>query len=175
MEARRASPTIRRVFWCFAAALEVRARAADDKLESFAKISGGKGLHVVAPVAPRAGWDEAKDYCRTVAEAMARDSPDRFVATMAKRERAGRIFVDYLRNGRGATAVAAYSTRARPEAGVAMPLDWGELDAIGSADHFTLTNASRRLNGLGSDPWRAIDTTKQRLPAKTSHTPRRPV
>ena len=94
---------------------------------------------------------------------------------MAKRERAGRIFVDYLRNGRGSTAVAAYSTRARPEAGIAMPLDWGELDAIGSADHFTLANASRRLNGLGSDPWRAIDTTKQRLPAKRSRAPRRSV
>jgi bifunctional non-homologous end joining protein LigD len=158
-----------------AAALEVRARLADDKLESFVKTSGGKGLHVVAPVAPRAGWDEAKDYCRTIAEAMAHDSPDRFIATMAKRERAGRIFVDYLRNGRGSTAVAAYSTRARPEAGIAMPLDWGELDAIGSADHFTLANASRRLNGLGSDPWRAIDTTKQRLPAKRSRAPRRSV
>jgi hypothetical protein len=71
---------------------------------------------------------------------MARDSPDRFIATMAKRERAGRIFIDYLRNARGSAAVAAYSTRARPEAGVAMPLDWGELDAIGSADHFTLAN-----------------------------------
>ncbi|MDQ6703052.1 MAG: DNA ligase D, partial [Pseudomonadota bacterium] len=158
-----------------AAALEVRARLADDKIESFVKTSGGKGLHVVAPVMPRAGWDEAKDYCRAVAEAMARDSPDRLTATMAKRARAGRIFVDYLRNGRGSTAVAAYSTRARPEAGIAMPLDWGELDAIGSADHFTLANASRRLNGLGSDPWQAIDKTKQRLPAKRSRTPRRSV
>jgi bifunctional non-homologous end joining protein LigD len=158
-----------------AAALEVRARLADDKLDSFVKTTGSKGLHVVAPVTPRAGWDEAKDYCRAVAEAMARDSPDRLTATMAKRERAGRIFVDYLRNGRGSTAVAAYSTRARPEAGVSMPLDWGELDSIGSADHFTLANASRRFNGLGSDPWQAIDTTKQRLPAKRSRTPRRSV
>jgi bifunctional non-homologous end joining protein LigD len=94
---------------------------------------------------------------------------------MAKRERAGRIFIDYLRNAPGSTAVAAYSTRARPGAGVAMPLDWGELDAIGSADHFTLANASRRLNGLGCDPCQAIDTTKQRLPAKRSRTPRRSV
>jgi bifunctional non-homologous end joining protein LigD len=150
----------------------VRARLADDKLESFVKTSGGKGLHVVVPVTPRAGWDETKDYCRAIAEAMARDSPDRFIATMAKRERSGRIFVDYLRNGRGSTAVAAYSTRARPEAGVAMPLDWGELDSLGSADRFTLANASRRLNDLGSDPWRAIKTTKQRLPAKRSRPPR---
>jgi bifunctional non-homologous end joining protein LigD len=158
-----------------AAALEVRARLADDKLESFVKTSGGKGLHVVAPVTPRAGWDETKDYCRAIAEAMARDSPDRFIATMAKRERSGRIFVDYLRNGRGSTAVAAYSTRARPEAGVSMPLDWGELDSIGSADRFTLANASRRLNDLRSDPWQAIKTTKQRLPAKRSRAPRRSV
>jgi bifunctional non-homologous end joining protein LigD len=156
-----------------AAALEVRARLADDKLESFVKTSGGKGLHVVAPIAPRAGWDEAKDYCRGIAEAMARDSPDHFIATIARRERAGRIFVDYLRNGRGSTAVAAYSTRARPEAGIAMPLNWGELDAIGSADHFTLANASRRLNGLSSDPWQAVGTTKQQLPAKNNRVPRR--
>jgi hypothetical protein len=85
------------------------------------------------------------------------------------------IFWNYLRNGRGSTAVAAYSTRARLEAGVAMPPDWGEFDAIGSAAHFTLANASRRLNGLGCDPWQAIDTTKQRLRAKRSRAPRRSV
>jgi hypothetical protein len=90
-------------------------------------------------------------------------------------ERAGRIFVDYLRNGRGSTAVAAYSARARPEAGVAMPLDWGELDVIGNADHFALANAGRRLNGLGCESWQAINTTKQRLPAKRSRAPRRSV
>ncbi|MGH6839967.1 MAG: DNA ligase D, partial [Methylocella sp.] len=135
-----------------AAALEVRASLARDKLESFVKTSGGKGLHVFAPVAPRATWEEAKDYCRAVADAMAGADPDRVTATMAKRERSGRIYVDYLRNGRGSTAAAAYSTRARPEAGISMPLEWSELDAIGSADHFTLVNYNRRLDGLGSDP-----------------------
>jgi len=155
-----------------AGALEVRARLAHDKLATFVKTSGGKGLHVVAPVAPRATWEEAKDYCRAVAEAMAGDNPDRVTATMAKRERAGRIFVDYLRNGRGSTAAAAYSTRARPEAGISMPVDWGELDAIGSADHFTLANSSRRLDGFDSDPWQGMDTLKQQLPKKKSRAPR---
>ncbi|MGH6846654.1 MAG: DNA ligase D, partial [Methylocella sp.] len=155
-----------------AAALEVRARLAHDKLESFVKTSGGKGLHVVAPVASRATWEEVKDYCRAVADAMAGDSPDRMTATMAKRERAGRIFVDYLRNGRGSTAAAAYSTRARPEAGVSMPVEWSELDAIGSGDHFTLANSSQRLVGFGPDPWEGMDMLKQRLSRKKSHAPR---
>jgi bifunctional non-homologous end joining protein LigD len=155
-----------------AAALEVRARLAQDKLESFVKTSGGKGLHVVAPVAPRATWEEAKDYCRALAEAMAGDSPDRVTATMAKRERSGRIFVDYLRNGRGSTAAAAYSTRARPAASISMPVVWSELDTIGGADHFTLANSSRRLDGLGADPWRGMDKLKQQLPRKKSRTSR---
>jgi bifunctional non-homologous end joining protein LigD len=155
-----------------AIALAVRASLALDKLESFVKTSGGKGLHVVAPVAPRATWEEAKDYCRAVAEAIARDSPDRVTATMAKRERAGRIYVDYLRNGRGSTAAAAYSTRARPEAGISMPLEWSELDTIGSADHFTMANFSRRLDGFGSDPWQGMGKLKQQLPRKKSRAPR---
>ncbi len=155
-----------------AAALDVRARLAHDELESFVKTSGGKGLHVVAPVAPRANWEEAKGYCRAVAEAMARDSPDRVTATMAKRERAGRIFVDYLRNGRGSTAAAAYSTRARPEAGISMPVEWSELDATGSGDHFTLANSRRRLHGFGPDPWEGMGMLKQRLPTKKSRASR---
>jgi bifunctional non-homologous end joining protein LigD len=155
-----------------AAALEVRASLARDKLESFVKTSGGKGLHVVAPVAPRATWEEAKDYCRAVADAMAGANPDRVTATMAKRERSGRIFVDYLRNGRGSTAAAAYSTRARPEASISMPVEWSELDTIGSADHFTLFNYSRRLGDLGSDPWHGMDELKQQLPGKKSRASR---
>ncbi len=80
---------------------------------------------------------------------------------MAKRERSGRIFVDYLRNARGATAVAAYSTRARPEAGVSTPLAWSELDSIGSGDHFTLRNIDRRLQSLRTDPWADMAKAKQ--------------
>ena len=151
-----------------AGALEVRARLRGDGLESFVKTSGGKGLHVVAPIRPQSSWDEAKAYCRGVAEAMAAASQSRFTATMAKRERSGRIYVDYLRNARGSTAVAAYSTRARPEAGVSTPLDWSELDSIERADHFTLGNFQRRLKTLRADPWADMETATQALPGKKS-------
>jgi bifunctional non-homologous end joining protein LigD len=148
------------------AAREVRARLKDDGLESFVKTSGGKGLHVVAPIAPRSAWADAKAYCRAVAEALAAAAPDRLTATVAKRERSGRIYIDYLRNARGATAVAAYSTRARPEAGVSTPLAWSELDRIGRGDHFTLNNIDRRLQSLRADPWAGMAKAKQALPAK---------
>jgi bifunctional non-homologous end joining protein LigD len=151
-----------------AGAREARARLRGDGLESFVKTSGGKGLHVVAPIRPQSSWDDAKAYCRRVAEAMATACPSRFTATMAKRERSGRIFVDYLRNARGSTAVAAYSTRARPEAGVSTPLDWSELDSIKRADHFTLGNFQRRLKTLRADPWAGIETAGQALPEKKS-------
>ncbi|MEJ0094431.1 MAG: DNA ligase D [Methylocella sp.] len=151
-----------------AAALEVRERLREDGLESFVKTSGGKGLHVVAPIAPGSNWDDAKAYCRAVAEAMAAAKPSQLTATMAKRERIGRIFIDYLRNARGATAIAAYSTRARPEAGVSMPLDWDELNSITRADYFTLANVDRRLQTLHAEPWQGINKIKQVLPAKKS-------
>jgi bifunctional non-homologous end joining protein LigD len=107
-----------------AAAEEVRQRLKDAGLESFVKTSGGKGLHVVAPVLPKVGWEAAKAFCQSISAAMAKDAPDRFVATMSKAARPRRIYVDYLRNGRGATAVCAYSARARPKAGVSVPLTW---------------------------------------------------
>ncbi len=135
------------------AAREVRARLADAALESFVKTTGGKGLHVVAPLKPAAGWEEVKAYTRELADRMASDSPDRFVATIAKAKRRGKILVDYLRNQRGATAVAPYSTRARAGAPVAMPLAWDELSpAVGPA-YFTVANAVARLANLTGDPW----------------------
>ncbi len=135
------------------AAEEVRRRLEDHGIASFVKTSGGKGLHVVAPLVPQAEWSAVKAFTKAMAEAMAADSPDRYVATISKAKRHGKILIDYLRNQRGATAVAAYSTRARPGAAVSAPLRWDELDAsIGSA-WFTVQNMPTRLATLTNDPW----------------------
>jgi bifunctional non-homologous end joining protein LigD len=149
-----------------AAAREVRARLEAAGLESFVKTTGGKGLHVVAPLVPKAGWAEVKGFAKAVADAMAADAPERYVATVSKAKRRGRILVDYLRNGRGATAVAPYSTRAREGAPVSMPLDWGELDGgIGPA-YFTVANAPGRLARLERDPWEDFRAAAAPLEAK---------
>jgi bifunctional non-homologous end joining protein LigD len=135
------------------AAREVRERLKRAKLEAFVKTTGGKGLHVVAPLAPKAGWDKVKAFARGIADAMQADDPDRFIAKATKSERSGRIFVDYLRNGRGATAIAPYSTRARAGATVAMPLGWDELHPEITSARFTVANAVARLDNLRADPW----------------------
>jgi bifunctional non-homologous end joining protein LigD len=136
-----------------AAAHEVRARMQDLGLTGFVKTSGGKGLHVVAPVKPKVEWPEVKAAMKALADAMAADSPDLYVSTITKSKRRGKILIDYLRNGRGATAVAPYSTRARPGAPVSMPLSWDELgDGIGP-NYFTVENAPARIHGLDADPW----------------------
>ena len=127
------------------------------------KTSGGKGLHVVLPIKPTP-WDEAKDFCRAVAEAMAADAPDRYVATATKSKRNNRIFIDYLRNSREATAVAPYSTRARAGAPVSVPVDWAELGALKSANQYTVLNLPARLARLRKDPWADIGRIKQALP-----------
>jgi bifunctional non-homologous end joining protein LigD len=147
-----------------AAAVEVRERLAQMGLESFVKTSGGKGLHVVLPIEPAADWDTAKDFTGALAQAMAKDSPDRYVATMSKRARQGRVFVDFFRNGRGATAVAPYSTRALPDATVSTPLDWSELSESVRADHFKIDNLHQRLSVLKADPWAEMFKIRQRLP-----------
>jgi bifunctional non-homologous end joining protein LigD len=148
-----------------AAAREMRAELQARGLESFVKTSGGKGLHVVVPVAPRAGWDEAKAFTQAVAEQMSRAHPDRYVAIMSKRARRGRIFIDWVRNGRGATAVAAYSTRARPQAPVSTPLGWDELSEALLGDHFTVANLRERLDFLKRDPWEGFFKLRQRIQA----------
>ena len=136
-----------------AAAEETRDRLTDAGLTPFIKTSGGKGLHVVAPLKPSAHWPAVKAFTKGIADAMASDSPDRFVSTITKSKRRGKILVDYLRNQRGATAVAAYSTRARPGAAVSMPLAWDELSpGIGPA-YFTVANTPTRLAALSTDPW----------------------
>ena len=136
------------------AAQETRRRLNDAGLSAFVKTSGGKGLHVVSPVIPKAEWPAVKAFTKTIADAMAADHPDRFVSTITKSKRHGKILVDYLRNQRNATAVAPYSTRARPGAAVSAPLAWEELgDKIGPA-YFTVENMPSRLAALRADPWK---------------------
>jgi bifunctional non-homologous end joining protein LigD len=146
-----------------AAAREVRDRLAKLKLKSFVKTTGGKGLHVVLPIKPTP-WDEAKDFAHALAAAMAHDAPDRYIATATKAKRNKRIFIDYLRNSREATAVAPYSTRARPGAAVSTPVDWSELGSLKSADQYTVKNLRPRLARLRKDPWANIARMKQKLP-----------
>jgi bifunctional non-homologous end joining protein LigD len=147
------------------AAGAVRDRLQSHGLKSFVKTSGGKGLHVVVPVEPSAGWVEAKSFAASVAEAMAADQPDHYVATVAKRARRGRVFIDYLRNDPGATAVAAYSPRSSPQASVSTPLEWDELSEGLRSDHFTVGNVRHRLAFLRRDPWKGFFTVRQRIPA----------
>lgn len=147
------------------AAFDLRARLADLGLCSFAKTTGGKGLHVVAPLTRRAGWDEVKEFSRRVALAMVADEPARFVANMSKARRKGKIYVDYVRNSRGATSISAYSTRARDGAPVAAPLDWDELNEGLRPDAFNIRNMPARLAELKADPWAEFFKTRQSITA----------
>jgi bifunctional non-homologous end joining protein LigD len=144
------------------AAHDVRDRLSAHKLESFVKLSGGKGLHVVVPITG-SDWNTAKDFAHQVAVAMAADAPERYVAKTAKNLRGGHIFIDYLRNTREATSVAPYSTRARAGAPVSAPVTWKELGRTHSANQYTLLNLSKRLKSLTADPWEGIDRIKQTL------------
>lgn len=147
-----------------AAAREVRARLQEIGLESFVRLSGGKGLHVVLPIRPGPGWTEVKAFCEAFADAMTAHAPQRYVATATKAKRKGVIFIDWLRNGRGATSVASWSLRARKEAGVAMPLRWDELGRTKSGADYPLERALRRAASLRKDPWEGwAKATKQPL------------
>lgn len=132
-------------------------------LASFVKTSGGRGLHVVVPIAPKHGWDTVKGLSKAIVAHLARTLPDRFVAKSGAANRRRRIFADYLRNGRGATTVAAWSTRARPGIGVSVPLSWDELPDVASGDQWTLRNVEPRL--AGPDPWAAYASTRQSIDA----------
>ena len=145
------------------AARLLRRRVAELGLEAFVKTTGGKGLHIVVPVAPEVDWEEAKEFTKNVAESIARNAPDRYLTNMSKTKRAGKIFIDYLRNGRGATAVAAYSTRARAGAPVSVPLRWEELDDDIRGDHFTLRNVRQRLTRLRKDPWANFSNSRRSI------------
>lgn len=145
------------------AALEVRDRLGDLGLESFVKTTGGKGLHVVVPIDPVADWKSVKGFAKSLSEHMAADAPDRYLTKISKAERIGRIFIDYLRNDPTSTAVAPYSTRSRPGAPVALPLEWDELgDSLAPAE-FTIRTVPKRAMG-SNDPWAGMDRVKQRLP-----------
>ncbi|WP_246728381.1 non-homologous end-joining DNA ligase [Microvirga terricola] len=146
------------------AALAMRERLRSTKLESFVKTTGGKGLHVVVPLKPKASWPEAAAFTRRIAQAMAADEPDRYTAMSAKRKRGGRIFIDYLRNTREATAIAPYSTRAREGAPVATPVAWDELSPDLRPNGFTVANLGERLANLRQDPWSDMGRIDQVLP-----------
>jgi bifunctional non-homologous end joining protein LigD len=153
-------------------ALHVREVLEGVKLASFLKTSGGKGLHVCVPIEPAADWDTAKAFARAVALHLEKRDPDRYIANMSKDRRKGRIFVDYLRNGRGATSVAPYSVRARPGSGVSMPLAWGALDALGSAAQFTAPDIlAGRTELPDPDPWARFLGLKQSIPAEPEGEP----
>jgi bifunctional non-homologous end joining protein LigD len=139
-------------------------------LKSFLKTTGGKGLHVVVPLARRDGWEEVKAFSHEIALQMERAAPDLYISSASKQRRKGRIFVDYLRNARGATAVAPYSSRARPGATVAAPLAWSEIERRPVApDAFDVRNLAKRLGQRGfRDPWADFGSVKQSLPVKQS-------
>ena len=132
-------------------------------LKSWVKTTGGKGLHVVVPIQPSVAWSEAKMFCGVVAKRLVADDPDRYIATMSKAARKGKIFIDYLRNDRGATSVAPYSTRARENAPVSVPLAWDELTSRLKSDRFNIRNLRRRLDGLQGDPWKELLRCRQTL------------
>ncbi len=149
------------------AALRIRDRLADLDLVSFAKTSGGKGYHVVVPLVRRAEWDEVRAFSHAVARELARDTPREIVTVATKSKREGRVFVDYLRNSRGATSVAALSTRAREGAPVSMPVSWEEVAEAVAPDAFTLNIIGERLAGWRRntrlDPWREYFSVRQSI------------
>jgi bifunctional non-homologous end joining protein LigD len=148
-----------------ASAKEVRLLLQELELKSFIKTSGGKGLHVVVPIQRRTTWDEAKTFCKAVADFMVKAAPERYIAKMSKAARKGKIFVDYLRNDSGSTAIAPYSTRNRKGATVSVPLSWEELSSRIKSDHFNIENVHARLERLKTDPWADISKTKQSITA----------
>jgi len=146
-----------------AAARWVRERLHELGLASFVRTSGGKGLHVVVPLRPACDWARVKAFARAFAESMAASDPLAYVATASKRQRKGRIFVDYLRNGRGATSVASFSLRARAGAPVAMPLRWEELGRVRRGDAYDIVSAPRRMARMKQHPWGDYDRIRQNL------------
>ncbi|HEY6655595.1 MAG TPA: DNA ligase D, partial [Methyloceanibacter sp.] len=149
-----------------AAAVEVRDFLADLGLKSFLKSTGGKGLHVVAPITPKQGWDEVKAFAKAIADTLVEVRADRYTANPLKKTRKGKIFVDYLRNQRGGSGIVSYSTRSKPNASVACPLAWDELKGLKVASPYTLKTLPMRLKAKKSDPWQGFFSTRQSITAK---------
>ena len=146
------------------AAREVRDRLAEIGLDSWVRLSGGKGAHVCVPIQRGPDWPQVKAFCEAFADAMVENSPLRYVATASKAVRKDRIFIDWLRNARGATSVTGWSLRAREGAPVAMPLRWDEFARSRASTDFDLGKALRRAKRLRSDPWEGYASSRQRLP-----------
>jgi len=146
------------------AAKDIRDRLSELGLTSFALLSGGKGVHVIVPLTPGHSWDAHKDFAKRFAEALALAEPERFTATMSKEKRKGKIFIDWLRNQRGSTAVVPYSARARTGAPVAVPIAWNELDKMKDAHPFSIADAKKLLTRAGSKPLAGWGFAEQGLP-----------
>lgn len=135
-------------------------------LYGFLKTSGGRGMHVVVPIDRRQSWDCVSEFARGVTVRLAKDAPERIAAKMGPKNRVGKIFVDYLRNQRGASTVAAYSARARPGLPVSVPILREELAQIGGADQWNILNLHERLETLPNDPWADYKSVRQGLSAQ---------
>lgn len=156
------------------AAFELKEMLEDLDLVSFVKLTGGKGIHVHIPIAPLYDWDQIKSFTQTLALEMVARNPTRYVANMSKKLRKNKIFVDYLRNGYGATAVVPYSLRAKPLSAIALPLEWSELKRVKSPQEFTMDKALRKIKSRKKDPWEGMLKMKQKInilrPVKNSKT-----
>lgn len=133
-------------------------------LTGFLKTTGGKGLHIVVPVEPTTPWVEAKAFAKRVADDMVQAEPSTYLATMTKAKRKGKLFIDYFRNGLGATSICVFSTRARPGAPIALPISWDELERDVRGEHFRVQNIDRRLASLSGDPWEGLDAARSPIP-----------
>src|SRR5204863_336810 len=134
-------------------------------LASFVKTTGGRGIHVVVPLVPHADWTDCLEFARTFAQALVRRQPALFTERFAKAGRDDKILIDYLRNNRTNTSIAAFSTRAKPDAPVSVSLTWAELRGLQTPARFTIDTVPNRLGRMKADPWKDYWTTRQRLPA----------
>jgi bifunctional non-homologous end joining protein LigD len=142
----------------------VHAFLSELKLPAFLKTSGGKGLHIVVPLKKQLDWDTVKDFSQAIVQHLARTIPQRFVAKSGGSNRVGKIFIDYLRNGYGATTVCAWSARSRPGLGISVPVRWDELEGLKSGDHWTVRSVHTRLDE-GNQPWEAYEGSRTGLAA----------